>query len=59
MQAQTPLQLRELTALDLTHPPSLRMLAPPGCARTGSTLCRLADFESLMRRRLAAGPQAQ
>ena len=56
MQAQTPQQLRELEPLDLAHPPSLLTLAPPECAKAGSSLCRLSDFDALMTRRLTVKP---
>jgi len=56
MQAQTPQQLRDLTPLDLAHPPALLSLTPPGCIQPGTGLCRLADFSALMSRRLTPTP---
>jgi 4-phytase/acid phosphatase len=53
LQAQTPDQLRDLSRLDLAHPPSIEPLAPAGCVHTDSGLCRLQDFTAMMRRRLA------
>jgi 4-phytase/acid phosphatase len=51
-QAQTPDQLRDLTPLDLEHPPTLEAMTPQ-CERAAHSLCRLNDFSALLERRLA------
>jgi 4-phytase/acid phosphatase len=51
--AQTPDQLRHLTALDLKHPPSTETLKVEACAAPGASLCTLEAFNALLGQRLA------
>ncbi len=57
-QVQTPDQIRNLTPLNLAHPPATQPLAIPGCgASTSLTACKLADFSRLVENAIAAAPR--
>jgi len=51
-QAQTLEQLRQLTPLSHKQPPVIQRLVIDACKMKGSEVCRLSDFEALLRRRL-------
>jgi len=51
-QAQTLNQLRNLTPLTRKQPPVMLTLIANACRVPGTNVCRLADFEALLRRRL-------
>lgn len=51
-QAQTLEQLRQLTPLSRTQPPVIGRLVIDACKMQGSEVCRLGDFEALLRRRM-------
>jgi 4-phytase/acid phosphatase len=53
-QVQTMGQIRNLSALNLTHPPAIQPLAIPGCGNSvAQTACKLADFTSLIHKAAA------
>lgn len=52
-QAQTLEQLRQLTPLSRTQPPVIQGLVIDACKMRGSEVCRLGDFEALLRKRVS------